>query len=38
MTMVLKAEFVLTVYKQENEQTKTQCRDITPISEKLPKH
>ena len=37
MTMVLKAEFVLIVYKQENEQTKTQCRDKTPKGEKLPK-
>ena len=36
ITMALKVELVLTVYKQENE-PKKKCRDKTPKGEKLPK-
>ena len=35
--MALKVELVLTVYKQENEPKKKQCRDKNPKGEKIPK-
>ena len=37
LTMALKFELVLIVYKQNNEQRKTQYRDLIPKSEKRSK-